>query len=72
MTRQLSETEVYELADLFIKKHRLQNVQWEGMWGYGDSAEAFRDVIANIIIDTEMIVDGSVPLERWREESVLP
>jgi hypothetical protein len=63
----LDEVELYELADIFIQKFRLQNVKWEGMWGYEDKEEAFRDVVANIILDTSMVLDGTVPLEKWRD-----
>jgi len=66
----LTEAEIYELADIFIEKHGLTNVRWDGEYlraGHEYRDEAFREVVANIILDTELTLDGTFPLERWRE-----
>ena len=63
----MTQDEIYELADIFIEKHGLQRMRWEGGWGYEDMDAAFRDVVANIILDTELTLDGTITMEQWRE-----
>lgn len=62
----MTEDEIEQFTDMMVKKAEMHGF-WDGRfhWQPGDEAEAFRGMIQNVIIDTELVVNGMVPLESW-------
>lgn len=72
MTRnEMTEQELDALADAMVKKAGFGFGFVDGRFHGrpGDEAESFRDFVKNVIVDTEMVVSGAVPLERWLDDS---
>jgi hypothetical protein len=64
---ELTQEELDKFTDVMIKKaaHGHGWVDGRFYWRPGDEAEALRGLIQNVIIDTELLMTGRVPLERW-------
>jgi hypothetical protein len=67
----MTEEEVEQFTDLMVKKAVLGHGWVDGrfQWRPGDEAEAFRAVIANVIVDTDLLISGAVPLSDWLESA---
>lgn len=69
----MTSEELEQFTDIMMRKAAFGFGFVDGRyhWAPGEEAESFRSLIQNVIIDTEMLVDGSVPLEQWLEEVAL-
>lgn len=66
----LTQAEVDRFTDVMIKKAALGHGWVDGRFHLrpGDEAEALRGLIQNVIIDTELLLSGKVPMERWLQD----
>jgi hypothetical protein len=68
----LSEEEVEQFTDVMVGKlsliyaHERSNPESEH-WLTSDKRSINRDEIRQVIVDTELLVTGKVPLDRWLE-----
>lgn len=60
----LNEEQITLLARAFCEKHRLDPDHMEREW----LGVTMLDMVMCMIIDTMMVADGSVPLEKWLPE----
>ena len=67
----MTEEEVNQFTDLMVKKAAFGHGWVDGKfhWQPGDEAEALRGLIANVIVDTDLLVSGKVPLSAWMEDN---
>ena len=66
----MNEQEVEQFTDIMVRKAALGYGWVDGKfhWRPGDEQEAMRALIQNVIIDTDLLISGAVPLSRWLEE----
>lgn len=69
----MTEEELRAFADVMVEKAALGHGFVDGRftWRPGDAAEAFREMIFNVVVDTEMMVTGAPPLEKWLEKETV-